>query len=618
MALISILLACNACSDFLEVESPSKLSEKTMYATEGDAYRALLGVYAVLAHGRIYGSQASTYFGYNNDIEFANGNAATTDDRRGLWDFTATSANTELESFNYMYTAINRANECITGMENSDLFAASSPDEPSVFRHMYGEAKAARALMYMELTRNWGDVPFMARETRPDDDFYGGVTDRDTIQAYIIRDLMAVEPAMYYAGELNEHTERLNRGAVQGLIARLALTRGGWSLRPDTLNPLNPGTMYCPPDSLDWYRIANTYCKKLIESGRHSLKSSFFDVFYNQCQEVYPAGDDMLYEVGMAPGYNSAIGHNLGVSIDPSAMNKCPYGYNNAWYFITLPYFYSFAPGDSRRDVSCCLYQWYWEESTNQLEQRIQQPSNAIRIGKWSKLYMKTPLGSASYNNTGINWPVIRYADVLLMLAETENKLYAGPTQEAKDALREVRRRAFTGADLQVIQAQVDDYVNGLTTAPAFFEAIVNERAWEFAGESIRKYDLIRWNMLRAKIHELGDNLKQMWTDSRNPGDGGRYANVPNYLYWKKNADGTLDIANIDQNMPSAPPGYTSFGWASVLCSSSSGVITGINQYDRNYRDEVIRQDPLVYIYPFHKDVIAESKSTLRNYYGKR
>lgn len=93
---------------------------------------------------------------------------------------------------------------------------------------------------------------------------------------------------------------------------------------------------------------------------------------------------------------------------------------------------------------------------------------------------------------TGINWPVLRYADVLLLLAEAENEINHAPTSQAKEMLKQVRQRAFINAENQA--EKVDNYVNSLATYDDFKQAIIKERAWEFGGENIRKFDLIRWN----------------------------------------------------------------------------------------------------------------------------
>ena len=608
---IALGLTISSCNDFLDVESRSKMTEEEVFETTEDAYKAIQGIYAALSHNRIYGLQTSTYYGCNNDIEFATTNAVPEDTRRGLWDYTATSSNTEIEGFIYMYIAINRANECIAGIEKSKLFAESATDKPSTIRHLYGEAMALRALMYLELTRNWGDVPFKDKPTQYNDDFYIGATSRDTIQAHIIQDLINVEPLMFYASDIPEHVERMNRGAVQGLIARIALTRGGWSLRPNLANPSDPGYMHHPTDSMEYFQIANTYCEKLIyhSGGQHDLISSFKDVFYNQCQEVYPSNDDMLYEVAMALNYSGAIGHSIGVRIERNT--NSPYGFSNPYYSVTLPYMFSFDPKDSRRDVSCCPYSWYWEEKNQRLEQQMASPTSKVSIGKWSKLFMKYPQGSGAESNTGINWPVIRFADVLLMHAESELKLGNGEiSDQARESLKRVRQRAFAPTDYQEC---VEDYVNNLTDKESFFKALVNERAWEFAGECIRKYDLIRWNMLRSKLIELKVNMQLLGQNTRE--QSGIYANKPAYLYYKKLNDGTLDIVGFDRNLQTAPAGYTAYAWCRDLVSDNLKLR---GQFDYYWRDEIIQSNPMVYLYPFHKDVISESKGALKNYYGKQ
>lgn len=97
----------------------------------------------------------------------------------------------------------------------------------------------------------------------------------------------------------------------------------------------------------------------------------------------------------------------------------------------------------------------------------------------------------------------MRYADVLLMYAEAENELN-GPTDEAKNALKKVRERAFRGAANKA--EKVDTYVDNLGSKEQFFKAIVDERAWEFGGENIRWKDLVRWNLYNQVLY------KTFWT----------------------------------------------------------------------------------------------------------
>lgn len=611
------ILACglvvfgSSCAEFLSTESPSTMPDTKVFSTEGDTYRAVMNIYAILARTSLYSQRVSLFAPYNNDIEYAKTNATSEDTRRGMWDYTLTSANSEtLSMWADLYLGINSANECIAGMENGPLLDAAPAETPSTIRQLYGEAKGLRALLYLELVRDWGDVPFLTKETRYDDNFYIAPTDRDEILSYLIEDLMAAEPGMLYASELTETCERMNRGAVQALIARLALTRGGWALRPNESNPSDPGKMERAEDYLEYYRIANTYARKLYESGKHSLGLSYRQVFVNEAQKVFPSGDDMLYEVAMAMGYSSYVGHYIGQRIDNSP--SIIYGYSNPWFLVTMPYFHSFDGADERRSVNCTPYTWVWNDEKGRIEQKISDWKN-IYIGKWSKLDMKTPQGAGATINTGINFPVLRYTDALLMLAETENELHGGPTDLAREALKTVRRRAFaTGLHAE----KVDDYVAALTDHDAFFEALVQERAWEFCGEGIRKYDLIRWNRLRQSLIDLRQAHIDMAVGART-GEG-EYKDIPANIYWKLLDDGTLDIVGLDQNMTKAPEGYSTQSWAKAMVSQVGDEYILNESVDQWWRPEVYTRDPMVYIYPYPQDVVAESKGMIVNYYGKR
>lgn len=594
---VLVALLCS-CEDFLTTEAQSKLTEKTMYSTEGDMYRAVLNIYSAITRDRVYGRSIPMLFNYNNDIEYGQCNANTDNTRRGIWDYSMTSNNEELLAWGEIYTAINCANECIEGIEQSELFKQMPSDTASVVGQLYGEAKALRALLYHDLVRCWGDVPFPIKGTRYNDDFYLGVTLRDSILSYLINDLIEVEPRMMYASQLAESIERINRGAVQGLIARIALTRGGYSLYPDYNNPSSPGEMKRPDDHEKYYEIANKYARKLRDSHMHSLLSTFDQVFKNECQELYPSNDDVLFEVPFATSYNGYVGVVVGHKIEGNS--NIPYGRSDGWYYATLPYHASFDYKDLRRDVTCVPYKWEWNSSTGQIEQVFTE-WRSIYIGKWNKLWMSIQQGPNVQYNSGINWPVIRYADVLLMLAETENELHHGPTQDAKEALKTVRKRAFDSSDHS---EKVDSYVDNLNSYESFFEAIVNERAWEFGGESIRKYDLIRWNLLRDKIIEMKEMLANMYDN----------AAYPQYVYVKVRADGTLDILNFDNSVLMQPAGYERKNWCIGVLDGNGDLNT---TYVKSYKDEYITKNPLVYIFPLYKDVVTDSQGKLKNYYGR-
>src|SRR4030095_15485808 len=108
----------------------------------------------------------------------------------------------------------------------------------------------------------------------------------------------------------------------------------------------------------------------------------------------------------------------------------------------------------------------------------------------------------------GLKWQILRYSDVLLMFAEAENEIN-GPTAAAYNAVNMVRRRGF-GKPINSADATVD-LPAGLSKA-AFFAAIVRERSLELGGEGVRKYDLLRWNLLATALNETKTNLGKLAT----------------------------------------------------------------------------------------------------------
>ena len=135
------------------------------------------------------------------------------------------------------------------------------------------------------------------------------------------------------------------------------------------------------------------------------------------------------------------------------------------------------------------------------------QAITAINDGKYRRDWITNPAISPTnaVQYFGLKWQILRYPDVLLMFAEAENELN-GPTTAAYNAINMVRRRGF-GKSITTADATVD--LSGLSKA-TFFSALVRERALELGGEGVRKYDLIRWNLLATAISETKANLTKM------------------------------------------------------------------------------------------------------------
>jgi hypothetical protein len=224
-----------------------------------------------------------------------------------------------------------------------------------------------------------------------------------------------------------------------------------------------------------------------------------------------------------------------------------------------------------------------------------------IAQGKWSRHFLDVPPGKASAKGTGINWPMLRYADVLLMYAEAENELN-GPTGEAQNALRRVRQRAF---DPAYWSEKVDGYVATVSAGKqSFFDALVDERAWEFGGEMIRKYELIRWGIYSEKMVETVEGLKQM-TDAVVNGT----SNLPDYLYWKRDASGHFVALNPNRKRLSAPDdSWTRSAFLIEMADDAKTYDEWITRDWANYTGGVVR-----YIFPIPTQGIENSRGTLQN-----
>ena len=187
----------------------------------------------------------------------------------------------------------------------------------------------------------------------------------------------------------------------------------------------------------------------------------------------------------------------------------------------------------------------------------------SITNGKYRRDW-RNPILPGTAQTLGFNWVLIRFSDVLLMFAEAENELKSGPTAAATAAFEEVRTRAYGGKTALIGQTP--------TTKDGFFNAIVNERLLEFGGEGIRKYDLIRWNLLATKIAETRKDLDDMRLAK------GRFAYVPQYLFWRNNGEEIQFLNSLykPNTTTTAPVGWTRLDWRQNL---TTAYITGVAQY---------------------------------------
>ena len=548
------ILAClllvgfiTSCSDFLSAPSQSSFSEERVFQNEKLTENMIFNVYSFFAQTNSHRGRFQPYYGMNTDIEMVNATDLT--DATSLCNYSAVPANSQMSgtkdpnTWTCFYNAIEAANVCLEGIEKY-----GNPTFDNLMGYFYGEALALRATFYYDLLRGWGDVPArfvpVTSET-----IYMAKSDRDVIYKRIISDLEKAEDYLPWPGE-SERTatvERVNKAYAKALRARLCLMAAGYSQRPLNENDHKGSEVRLSNDpdlqKNVLYPIAKQELEDIVHSKKCKLTSSFEEFFRNLCQDKVVAGGESLFELPFADGRGRwmqtfAIYHydkDKYLSANKKGGQNIP----------TPTLYYDFDTKDLRRDITCVPYKWQGGKQVLVTSEPTQK--QGWNFGKYRYEWMSRVISG----DDGINQPYVRYSDVLLMLAEVLNEL--NDLEGAKKYLEMVRKRAFREEDWK---EKVEDYNARLLTKEQFFNAIVDERKFEFAGEMLRKEDLIRWNLLGKKINET----KVKMDDLRNYRNG--YSVLPRKVYYRQMPDGeSLEVYGLHVGEDNAPQGD---GWQSV------------------------------------------------------
>lgn len=578
-----LLIASGGCKKYLDQRPITDVSTEMVFKDVASTYKAIAGVYSRLVGDQGYGIRISLY--YTVDQDEMQGPTGTSDgDRRDIARYAATPGNQQIERpFNQLFQGIEYANICIANIPKMAMYTSGSEQEKKQLQRMYGEALTLRAQFYFEAIRNWGDLPahFQPASESALTNPFPSRTNRDSLYNVLLEDLKTAATLVPWRNEVTSIgdalDERITKGAVKGLRARLALFRGGYSLR-------QTGGMQRTPDYLTYYQIAKDECNDIINSGQHSMNPSFKALWKDQvCAHAVTDPQGELMFQASAIGLTSAEDTKLGYYNGPRVNNLGNSSIN------PLPsYLYLFDSTDTRRDVTITAYFTAANGTT-----RIGQAITNMTDGKYRRDWITNPSFSPTnqVQYFGLKWQILRYSDVLLMFAEAENEIN-GPTAAAYSALNQVRRRGF-GKPISTPDPTVD--ISGLSKAD-FFKALVRERSLEFGGEGIRKYDLIRWNLLATALAETKANLLRMSTNTAMV-QPTYMSGMPSYsisttlptrMYYFNNATadhnniGGLWINSLYKTAPtSAPSGTTGVNWVraeintTALARFATGFVTG-------------------------------------------
>ena len=645
-------LGFTACSDFLDVDSVSKYDSEGVFGEKTEINRALNGVYAKLMSGDFYGDAYFTKFVFNSDVEFTT-NTSDVATNNSFRRFDGNSTASDVEKFwNVAYSGVEYANNFVYYLERSPLYST----EDAEIMQMMGEAKVIRAMFFHDLVTYFGDIPFTFEPASVVENYVMPIVSRDEVYKTLIEDLKSIAPYMKFAANLSNGVERASKEFCWSMIARMAMHAGGYSLRPDTDNPANFGKMERPANYKDLYKTALAYCDSVISSATHTLSLPYYRVFVNECNYVVNSNDDPIFEIPFAKETSGNVGYVHGPKselYEGSTSGDNIWGEAKSSAALSAFYRFMFDPEDARRDYLNGLWGYLYNgEPTISV-------SYTVYNNKWSKLW-STSGNPESAGNTGINFPYMRYTDVLLMYAEAANELNDGPTDAAKAALRQVRQRAFTNPE------KIDSYIESMSgSKDDFLKAVLDERKFEFAGENMRWKDLVRNNLLAENTYY--NFLRYLVCGENGAGQSAyqemveEYDGMPEYLdklpstvYYMIGANPQtpsvfpntslriIDIYNPydDVVVSTVPDEYRAltvqypYAWASdagvvnaqclysfygyIYCDQISGLVylNTNGKYSTHAPNANASLPPVRYILPYPNAAIQRSAGAYKNYYG--
>lgn len=624
MIVVGIVATTSCADEFLDQTSPSEMTDETVWNST---------YYTSLRINKLYAGM----------VDGLGSNATNSTHYRGVGNYNASPAFSNFSnSWDDMYAIIEDANLNIEGIRGSSLLSTS--DSTTMKRYL-GESLTIRAMIYFDLLRYFGDIPLKLESSRSDlSNAYTGKTDRDAIMDTLMIDLEEAINYLPWADDVSGYTtERVTKGYAHGLLAQIALTRAGWAIREEAKSGYETATDYSDPvyptqrpdadTRKSLYEKALEHLSAIISNGVHQLNPSFYDEWYLLNQLTLDQSyHENIFEIPMGLGDSGELGYTVGVRMNGT---NTLYGYSNSSGVmkVTAMLFYSYDPADTRRDITCSPIQIV-QSGSQTVEEMLGNTPFAIYVGKWdprmmSDTWKSQNLVATAKQGYGINPVKLRYSQVLLYYAEVMNELAGSPDARydgdagitAREALAQVHNRAFDSADLTEAQA----YINNIPSdKDSFFDAIVQENAWELAGEGMRKWDLIRWNLLVPKIKESKELYLQYLQD-------GTFKETV-YFNYSDAAKTQIDMSSItwytdpaDITASDYDDSESSYGSSDITDTNDTQVYTNLPSISSGLVGSSIESlgisgtEPSVvnrYLMPIGSTTISASNGTLQNSYG--
>lgn len=485
-ALVPAMVACGDEAFLTEVPRDF-VGPGQFYRNAGDAIAATNAIYAAFING-----SGDNYYGRNFWMLVEYPTEAVTSGRlsgtntRSLPDNYALNSTHDYvqTTWTAAYNAVNRANAVLDNVPGINMDAALKA-------RLIAEAKFLRALHYFNLVRLFGGVPLRLKETSNIDGLDISRSSAAEVYAAIVNDLLDAinTPLPTKAQYASAEYGRATLDAARALLGKVYLQRAATGVST------TPGADYA---------AAEQQLRAVVTSGRYSLVANPMTLWDFYGGTVVERNNEVIFEIQniRAPG----LGGRLSSHMAPNATAPFLGATTNGSVGAEFNFFQSYAVADARRNAT-------WLLTWNRGGTNVSWSPTASNATNQSVYAAHVPFPrkflDPAMQATGAeepNFVILRYADVLLMLAEVINA-QAGPTPEAQGFVNQVRVRAGIG---NLPTASV-------ASAAAFKDAIFQERRWELVLEGHGHFDSVRhWNWAKARIEA---NLVL----GRAPGAGNRY-----------------------------------------------------------------------------------------------
>lgn len=501
--LLLCLLFSTSCSNFLKIEPNTGWDVDSFYEDIANVEFALATIYSNFAsdaYSQLYlkidaGTDEAFFNRTNTQFDIAlNQHTPASDAVKQLWTI--------------LYTAINQANQLI--------IKTSTVDSENPMLPIYiGEAHFLRAYAYFTLCEQFEQVPMPLTYTLSLEANHMPAAKLTELYAQIEQDLKQAAAALPSFDEANFTPGKPDKYAAHGMLARLYLKMAGYPLGLGDTNK-------------EIYKKAMDACDLVMQSA-HDLNPSYKNHFVQYQKTSYDT-QESLFEIS----YNYDSSNGLKTSGRMGALNGLLYSPNNStgtpsgYCFISpsVLLYNSYEENDERRDWNTPYIKRNGNGRVVTQKDKINRQATPGKYRRWdvtdpsvvddptsteNNIVILEETPSLSRNFTGVNAPILRYADVLLMYAEAANEYHDGPDAKAIDCLNKVRNRA--GLDnIETTKPEV------VASRANFFAEIVDERMRELCFECRRKMDLVRWRLFYARL-ELSTNTMKADPTYANPGD---------------------------------------------------------------------------------------------------